>query len=83
MAPDRLNIRLGDVMLRDPMPLHFYGVSDGSLLNVLRPYVSVTIENNYGSSLYWRLNRERHYPRGENQTGTIYISNDIRCQLSM
>ena len=58
VAPVKLEIRLGDITLDDPMPLHFHGVSDGSLLNVLKPYVSVTIDNNLRSSLYWRLNRK-------------------------
>ena len=39
------------------MPLHFYAVQNGSKLSVVRPYVSVTIEDNHGSKLYKRLNK--------------------------
>ena len=54
VAPEKLEIRLGDVTLEYPMmPLHFYGVRNGSSLSILKSYVSVTIENNYGSSLYY------------------------------
>ena len=58
VAPGRLEVRLGDTTLEDLMPLHFYGVRNGSILSILKSYVSVTIENNYGSNLFWRLNRK-------------------------
>ena len=58
VAPEKLEIQLGDITLDDLMPLHFYAVNDGSLLNILKPYVSVTIDNNQGKSLYWRLYRK-------------------------
>ena len=58
MAPEKLEIRLRDVTLEDPLPLHFYGIKDGSILSILKPYVSVTIQNNHGNNLYWRLNRK-------------------------
>ena len=58
VAPERLEIRFGVVTLEDPMPLHFYGINDGSTLNILKPYVSVTIENNHGTETFWRLDRK-------------------------
>ena len=57
VAPERLEIRLGDIVLDDPMPLHFYEIKNGSTLNIFKPYVSVTIENNQGATLFWRLSR--------------------------
>ena len=58
VAPERLEIRLGDVMLEDPMPLHFYGIKNGSKLDAIKPYVEATIQNNHGATLYWRLERK-------------------------
>ena len=58
VVPEKLELRLGDITMEDAMPLHFYGIKDGSLLNVLRPYVSATIENNHGKNLFCRLNRK-------------------------
>ena len=57
VAPERLEIRLGDVTLEDPMPLHFYGIKDGSTLGVLKPYITVSIEDNHGDVIYKRLNQ--------------------------
>ena len=57
-APEKLEVRLGDVTLEDPMPLHFYGIQDGSKLNVIKPYIRVTVLNNHGKLIYWRLNRK-------------------------
>ena len=57
VAPEKLEIKLGDVTLEDPMPLHFYEIMDGSKLNVLKPYVNVTILNNKGTEIFWRLKR--------------------------
>ena len=57
-APERLEMRLGDVTLEDPMPLHFYGVKDGSRLDMVKPYVGIMVENNKGNTIYWRLNRK-------------------------
>ena len=58
MAQEKLEIRLGDITLEDLMPLHFYGVKDGSKVDALKPYVNVIIENNKGAVIYWRLNRK-------------------------
>ena len=58
VASERLEIRLADITLDDPMPLHFYGIKDGSTLKILKPYVNVTIENNQGATLFWRLSRK-------------------------
>ena len=58
VAPEKLEIRLGDVMLEDPMPLHFYRIKNGSKLDAIKPYVEATIQNNHGATLYWRLERK-------------------------
>ena len=58
VAPEKLEIRLGDVTLEDPMPLHFYGIKNGSTLNILKPYVTVSIEDNHGDVICKRLNRK-------------------------
>ena len=58
VAPEKLEIRLGDVTLEDPMPLHFYRIKNGSKLDVVKPYVGVMVENNKGDKTYWRLNRK-------------------------
>ena len=57
-APQRLDIRLGDITLEDPIPLHFYGIGNGTKLDVLKPYVNVKILNNRGAAIYWRLDRK-------------------------
>ena len=58
VVPQKLEIRLGDVTLEDQMPLHFSEIMNGSKLNVLKPYVNVTIVNNKGTEIFWRLNRK-------------------------
>ena len=58
VAPEKLEIRLGDVRLEDPMPLHFYGINDGSKLDLVKPYIRVTVENNQGDLMCWRLDRK-------------------------
>ena len=58
LAPEKLEIRLGDVTLEDPMPLHFCGIKDGSKVDVLKPYANVKIQNNKGAAIYWRLDRK-------------------------
>ena len=58
VTPEKLEIRLGDVTLEDMMPLHFYRIQDGSRLELLKPYIGVTIENNFGKRIYWRLKRK-------------------------
>ena len=57
MAPEKLEIKLGDITLEDSMPLHFYGIKDGSTLGVLKPYITVSIEDNHGDVIYKRLNQ--------------------------
>ena len=58
MVPEKLEIRLGDVTLEDPMPLHYYRVKDGSRLDVVKPYVGIRVKNNKENTIYWRLNRK-------------------------
>ena len=38
--------------------MHFYGIKDGSTVNIIKPYVAVVVQNNKGATLYWRLNRK-------------------------
>ena len=49
VVPKRLEIRLGNITLEDPMPLHYYGIKNGS---AVRPFVNTTIQNNHGAILY-------------------------------
>ena len=58
VTPEKLEIRLGDVTLEDPMPLHFYGITNGTALAILKPYVTVSIEDNHGDVICKRLNRK-------------------------
>ena len=51
-------MRLGEVTLEDWMPLHFSGITDGSTIQVLKPYVRVTILKNHGTEIFWRLERK-------------------------
>ena len=47
VAPKRLELRLGDAILEDDaMPLHFYGISNDTKINIIRPYINVSIEDN-------------------------------------
>ena len=57
-GPEKLEIRLGDMTLEDLMPLHFFGITDGSQLQVVKPYVRVRVENNHGNLICWRLDRK-------------------------
>ena len=56
VVPEKLEIRLGDMTLENPMPLHFYEIKNGS--EAVKPYVNVTLENTKGTEIYWRLNRK-------------------------
>ena len=58
MASERLEIRLGDVTLEDMMPLHFYGIKEGSKLDLIKPHIRVMVENNHGDLICWRLDRK-------------------------
>ena len=49
---------LGDIILENPMPLHFYGITNGSKLSVIKPYVTVSVEDNHGDVICKRLNRK-------------------------
>ena len=48
VAPEKLEIRLGDITLEDPMPLHFYRIKEGSRLYLIKPYVRVTVGKQQG-----------------------------------
>ncbi len=43
VPPDQMALQLGEEILEDPLPLHYYGVADGTKLTVGKPYVGVTI----------------------------------------
>ena len=58
VAPEKLELKFDEATLEDPMPLHFYGIQEASKLEVFKPYVNVTIENNKGNEIYWRLYRK-------------------------
>ena len=58
VAPQKLEIRPGDITLEEQMPLHFHGIKNGSKLEVVKPYVAVTVENNYGTEILWRIDRQ-------------------------
>ena len=74
VAPDKLEIRLGDVTLEDPMLLYFYGIKNGSKLNVLKPYVNVTVMNNKGTEIFWRLNRKDSIKEIKAKLATVQAS---------
>ena len=52
---ETMKLRWRDEIVDQNLPLHFYGITDGSKLEVIRPYVGVRIENNHGNKIYWRL----------------------------
>ena len=56
--PEKLDLRLGDTQLENNLPLHYYGIENGSKLTVVKPYVTVTVEDNYGSKIYKRIDRK-------------------------
>ena len=55
---EAMKLRCWDDIVDQNLPLHFYGITDGSKLEVIRPYVGVRIENNHGNKIYWRLYRK-------------------------
>ena len=57
-SPKRLEIRLGDIALEDPMPLHFYAIKDGFRLDAIKPNIRVTVENNHGNLICWHLDQK-------------------------
>ena len=50
-----MKLRWKDQMVDQNLPLHFCWITDGSKLEVIRPYIWVRIENNNGNKIYWRL----------------------------
>ena len=77
-ALEKLEIRLGDIKLEDPMPLHFYGIKDGVTLNIHKPYISVTIENNQGATLFWRVYRKDTIREVKAKLATVKWKSKIR-----
>ena len=53
------------------MPLHFYGVNKNTRLDALKPDPGVTIENNHGATLYWRLWRKDTIREVKNKLATV------------
>ena len=74
IPPGRLEVRLGDTILEEVMPLHFYSINEGSLLMLLKPYVGVRIENNHGTVVYWRINRKETIREVKAKLATIKSS---------
>ena len=50
-APGNLKVRFGNITLKDPVPLHFYGIVDGSKIENIWPYLNVMVETNFGQSI--------------------------------
>ena len=78
VGPERSEMRLGDVTLDDMMPLHFYGIKDGSKLEILKPYVNATIQNNQGATLYWRLERKDTIREVKSELAAFQSSSPMR-----
>ena len=81
VAPDKLEVMLGDVSLENPIPLHFYGIKDDSTLEVLKPYVGITIENNHGTEIFWRLDRKDTIKEAKTKLATIHSSAPMKLYL--
>ena len=81
VVPQKLEIRLGDVTLEDQMPLHFYEIMNGSKLNILKPYVNVTIMNNKGTEI-WRVNRKDTIQEVKAKLATVQNSSGSRRSFS-
>ena len=81
VTPEKLEMRLGDVTLEDPMPLHFDGIKDGSALNVFKPYINVSIQNNRGETLFWRLSRNVSIKEVKSELAAVHSSSPIKLYL--
>ena len=46
-------------MLQDDRKLNEYGITETNTLEARKPYTGVTVENNYGNKIYWRLDTNR------------------------
>ena len=74
VAPEKLEIRLEEVTLEDPMPLHFYRIVDGSKLEAVKPYVNVMVETNHGTEIYWCLDRKDTIRKVKAELATSFIN---------
>ena len=45
-------------MLEDDRKLNEYRITETDTLEARKPYIGVTVENNYGNKIYWRLDRK-------------------------
>ena len=59
LMPQELEIRLGDVTLEDQMPLHFYGIKNGSKVDAVKFCIGVTVENNNRTEIYWNVDKRQ------------------------
>ena len=57
IAAEEIDLLSEDIQLENDLPIHYYGIKSGSKLTILRPYISVTIEDNHGDVLYRRISR--------------------------
>ena len=73
ISPGKLEMRLEDVTLEDPMPLHFYGIENGFELEAMTPYVNVMVETNHGTEIYWRLYRKDTIREVKEELATSFI----------
>ena len=52
-----------------------------STLNILKPYVGVTIENNHGTEIFWRLHRKDTIKEAKTKLAMVHYSNKMRFYL--
>ena len=83
VAPERLDIRLGKVTLENPMPLHFYGIKDGSKLEAVKPYINVMVETNHGTEIYWCLDRKDTIREVKEELAISFINAEANPNGSM
>ena len=81
VVPEKLEIKLGDVTLEDPMPLHFYGIKDESALNIFKQYINVTVQNNRGETLSWRLDRKDSIKEVKSELAAVHSLSPIKFYL--
>ena len=57
VTPERLELRLGETIMEDPMPLHFYAIKNASKINVIKPWICVTVLHSKMGSIFSQMNR--------------------------
>ena len=48
----------GKTVLEDYLKLNEYRITETDTLEARKPYIGLTVENNYGNKIYWRLDRK-------------------------